>query len=112
MAYKPKKQPQHMWKPKGSTVQPPHKVDQPKSTQRYERMPNSRPRPQRRVYAEMYRPTRRPRQQIRFNLLSKSQFCDKGYLVEFSKEVCKVKNEGTDLVVLTGRRKKNMYVVD
>ncbi|GAB2283724.1 hypothetical protein Dimus_039623 [Dionaea muscipula] len=51
-------------------------------------------------------------QGLKFNLLSISQFCDKGYVVEFSKEVCKVKNEDTGLVILTGRRKKNMYVVD
>ncbi|GAB2292076.1 hypothetical protein Dimus_038187 [Dionaea muscipula] len=51
-------------------------------------------------------------QGLKFNVLSISQFCDKGYLVEFSKEICKIKNEDTGLVVLTGRRKKNMYVVD
>ncbi|GAB2271014.1 hypothetical protein Dimus_038896 [Dionaea muscipula] len=51
-------------------------------------------------------------QGLKFNLLSTRQFCDKGYVVEFSKEIYKVKNEESRVVILTGRRKKNMYVVD
>ncbi|XP_031131738.1 uncharacterized protein LOC116033121 [Ipomoea triloba] len=46
---------------------------------------------------------------LKFNPLSTSQFCDKGYLVEFIKDKCRVKEESTKKTVLTGRRKKNMY---
>ncbi|XP_031127497.1 uncharacterized protein LOC116029586 [Ipomoea triloba] len=48
---------------------------------------------------------------LKFNLLSTSQFCDKGYVVEFFKDKCQVKNESTGEVVLEGTRKRNMYVV-
>ena len=49
---------------------------------------------------------------LKFNLFSTSQFCDKGYLVEFFKDKCLVKNETTGEIVLQGTRKRNMYVVD
>lgn len=49
---------------------------------------------------------------IKFYLLNTSQFCDKGYLVEFTKEECCVRDEITKKVVLLGLRKKNMYMVD
>ncbi|CAH9114878.1 unnamed protein product [Cuscuta europaea] len=49
---------------------------------------------------------------LKFNLLSASQFCDKGYTVEFTKDFCYVKHETTKEVVLTASRKKNIYVVD
>jgi len=51
-------------------------------------------------------------ERLKFNLFSTSQFCDKGYLVEFCKNKCQVKSESTGEIVLEGTRKRNMYVVD
>ncbi|XP_019151937.1 PREDICTED: uncharacterized protein LOC109148657 [Ipomoea nil] len=48
---------------------------------------------------------------LKFNLLSTSQFCNKGYKVEFSKNECKIVNTKDGKIVLTGQRKKNMYVI-
>ena len=48
---------------------------------------------------------------LKFNLLSTSQFCDKGYKVTFSRDVCQVISELSHEVVLTAKRRKNMYVV-
>ncbi|XP_019198172.1 PREDICTED: uncharacterized protein LOC109191999 [Ipomoea nil] len=48
---------------------------------------------------------------LKFNLLSTSQFCDKGYKVEFSKDNCKIINTRDGEIALTGQRKKNMYVI-
>ncbi|XP_019154262.1 PREDICTED: uncharacterized protein LOC109150732 [Ipomoea nil] len=48
---------------------------------------------------------------LKFNLLSTSQFCDKGYKVEFSKNKCKIVNTKDGKIALTGQRKKNMYVI-
>ncbi|XP_031108415.1 uncharacterized protein LOC116012881 [Ipomoea triloba] len=48
---------------------------------------------------------------LKFNLLSTSQFCDKGYKVVFSKDKCQVISKTNHEVVLTAKRRKNMYVV-
>ncbi|XP_019183756.1 PREDICTED: uncharacterized protein LOC109178675 [Ipomoea nil] len=48
---------------------------------------------------------------LKFNLLSTSQFCDKGYKVEFSKNECKIVNTKDGKIALTGQRKKKMYVI-
>ena len=49
---------------------------------------------------------------LNFNLLSTSQFCDKGYLVEFFKDKCNIKKEISKEVLLAGVRKGNCYIVD
>lgn len=49
---------------------------------------------------------------LKSNLQSTSQFCGKGYYVEFSKYKCLVRNEATKELVLIRVRKKSMYVVD
>ena len=49
---------------------------------------------------------------LRYNLLSVSQFSDKGCTVEFSNEGCKVIDLTSREVKLTGTRKNNIYVAD
>ena len=49
---------------------------------------------------------------LRYNLLSVSQFSDKGCTVEFSDVGCKVVDLSTREVKLTNIRKNNIYVVD
>ncbi|KAL8148711.1 hypothetical protein AgCh_005900 [Apium graveolens] len=49
---------------------------------------------------------------LKHNLLSISQLCDKGNLVTFNPEPCVVINKRSNKVVLTGVRRRNMYLVD
>jgi hypothetical protein len=49
---------------------------------------------------------------LKYNLLSISQFCDKGYSVIFSTDKCYVEQIGTKKVILSGRRQGNIYIVD
>lgn len=49
---------------------------------------------------------------LKHNLLSVSQFCDRGYLVEFSTNICLVRNALTKQVLLTGFRNGNIYLAD
>ncbi|VFQ73749.1 unnamed protein product [Cuscuta campestris] len=46
-----------------------------------------------------------------YNLLSISQFCDKGYSLEFCKDMASLKNISTNEVILTGKRIRNIYEV-
>ncbi|VFQ82770.1 unnamed protein product [Cuscuta campestris] len=45
------------------------------------------------------------------NLMSISQFCDKGYSLEFCKDMASLKNISTNEVILTGKRIRNIYEV-
>ena len=47
-----------------------------------------------------------------FNLLSISQLCDSGYLVNFDKSGCLVKNIENPEIKLKGLRKNNIYTID
>ncbi|KAL8124713.1 hypothetical protein AgCh_012388 [Apium graveolens] len=49
---------------------------------------------------------------LKHNLLSISQFCDKGNSVTFNSEACIVTNKRSNKVVLTGVRKGNVYLAD
>ena len=49
---------------------------------------------------------------LKHNLLSISQFCDKGNSVCFTNEHCQIINNNTNQVVLEGKRKGNTYIVD
>ncbi|VFQ98467.1 unnamed protein product [Cuscuta campestris] len=46
---------------------------------------------------------------LNYNLLSISQFCDKGYSLEFCKDMASLKNISTNEVILTGKRIRNIY---
>ncbi|VFQ88707.1 unnamed protein product [Cuscuta campestris] len=48
---------------------------------------------------------------LNYNLLSISQFCDKGYSLEFCKDMASLKNISTNKVILTGKRIRNIYEV-
>ncbi|VFQ79197.1 unnamed protein product [Cuscuta campestris] len=48
---------------------------------------------------------------LNYNLLSISQFCDKGYSLEFCKNMASLKNISTNEVILTGKRIRNIYEV-
>ncbi|VFQ84592.1 unnamed protein product [Cuscuta campestris] len=48
---------------------------------------------------------------LNYNLLSISQFCDKGYSLEFFKDMASLKNISTNEVILTGKRIRNIYEV-
>ncbi|VFQ85564.1 unnamed protein product [Cuscuta campestris] len=48
---------------------------------------------------------------LNYNLLSISQFCDKGYSLEFCKDMASLKNNSTNEVILTGKRIRNIYEV-
>ncbi|VFQ84597.1 unnamed protein product [Cuscuta campestris] len=48
---------------------------------------------------------------LNYNLLSISQFCDKGYSLEFCKDMASLKNISTSEVILTGKRIRNIYEV-
>ncbi|VFQ89221.1 unnamed protein product [Cuscuta campestris] len=48
---------------------------------------------------------------LNYNLLSISQFCDKGYSLEFCKDMASLKNISTNEVILTGNRIRNIYEV-
>ena len=49
---------------------------------------------------------------LQHNLLSISQFCDKGYGVLFDKERCQILHKKNDLLALQGVRKGNLFIVD
>jgi len=49
---------------------------------------------------------------LRHNLLSISQFCDKGNSVSFTSNVCKIINDNSGKVVLEGTRRGNTCTVD
>ena len=46
------------------------------------------------------------------NLLSTSQFCDKGYGVLFEKEKCQILHNNNGFLALQGVRKRNLFVAD
>ncbi|VFQ98452.1 unnamed protein product [Cuscuta campestris] len=48
---------------------------------------------------------------LNYNLLSMSQFCDKGHSLEFCKDMASLKNISTNEVILTGKRIRNIYEV-
>ncbi|VFQ70086.1 unnamed protein product [Cuscuta campestris] len=48
---------------------------------------------------------------LNYNLLSISQFCDKGYSLEFCKDMASLKNISTNEVILSGKRIRNIYEV-
>ncbi|VFQ85689.1 unnamed protein product [Cuscuta campestris] len=48
---------------------------------------------------------------LNYNLLSISQFCDKGYSLEFCKDMASLKNISRNEVILTGKRIRNIYEV-
>ncbi|VFQ80683.1 unnamed protein product, partial [Cuscuta campestris] len=48
---------------------------------------------------------------LNYNLLSISQFCDKGYSLEFCKDMASLKNISTNEVILTRKRIRNIYEV-
>ena len=49
---------------------------------------------------------------LQHNLLSVSQFCDKGYYVHFEKEICIIKHIKDKRPSLCGIRKDNIYVAN
>lgn len=49
---------------------------------------------------------------LKHNLLSISQFCDSGYEVVFSKNICTIMNESDKFVVFKGKRKDNIYKIN
>ena len=51
-------------------------------------------------------------QGLQHNLLSISQFCDKGYSVLFDKEKCQILHKKNGLPALQGVRKGNLFVAD
>lgn len=50
--------------------------------------------------------------ELKYNLLSISQFCDSGYEVAFNKNICIVMNESDKSVVFKGKRKCNVYKIN
>ncbi|VFQ71063.1 unnamed protein product [Cuscuta campestris] len=48
---------------------------------------------------------------LNYNPLNISQFCDKGYSLEFCKDMASLKNISTNKVILTGKRIRNIYEV-
>ena len=51
-------------------------------------------------------------QGLQHNLLSISQFCDKGYGVLFDKEKCQILHKKNGLLTLQGVRKGNLFIAD
>ncbi len=49
---------------------------------------------------------------LKHNLLSISQFCDKGYVVTFESSMCLVSSTNNSGVIFTGHRHENVYLVD
>ncbi|CAH9079864.1 unnamed protein product [Cuscuta europaea] len=49
---------------------------------------------------------------LKFNLLSISQFCDRGNSVVFDHNVCRIVNNESQQVILEGKRLENTYKVD
>ena len=48
---------------------------------------------------------------LKYNLLSISQLCDKGYRVCFESNACHVINSTTNQIIYIGKRHKNVYVI-
>ena len=48
---------------------------------------------------------------LKFNLLSISQLCDKGYRVCFESNVCHIINSTTNQIIYIGKRHENVYVI-
>ena len=51
-------------------------------------------------------------QGLQHNLLSISQFCDKGYGVLFDEERCQILHKKNGLLALQGVKKGNLFIVD
>ena len=49
---------------------------------------------------------------LKYNLLSISQFCDRGFKVKFSKDLCLIRESCSNRLMLTGTRMKDIYTVD
>ena len=49
---------------------------------------------------------------LKHNLLSISQFCDKGYIVQFKKEMCLISSRKDETLALHGVRKGNLFIAD
>ena len=49
---------------------------------------------------------------LKHNLLSISQFCDKGYDVLFRKEKCLITNRKDEKLALKGVRNRNLFIAD
>lgn len=49
---------------------------------------------------------------LKHNLLSISQLCDKGFRVVFESLKCSIENASTNEVIFVGERKDNVYVID
>ena len=48
---------------------------------------------------------------LKYNLLSISQFCDKRYRVCFEANACHVINSNTNQIIYIGKRHENVYVI-
>ena len=48
---------------------------------------------------------------LKYNLLSISQLCDKGYRVCFESNACHVINSTTNQIIYIGKRHENVYVI-
>ena len=48
---------------------------------------------------------------LKYNLLSISQFRDKGYRVSFGAHACHVINSNTNQIIYIGKRYENVYVI-
>ena len=48
---------------------------------------------------------------LKQNLLSISQLCDKGYRVSFEAHTCHVINSNTNQIIYIGKRHENVYVI-
>ena len=48
---------------------------------------------------------------LKYNLLSISQLCDKGYRVCFEANACYVINSITNQIIYIGKRHKNVYII-
>ena len=49
---------------------------------------------------------------LAYNLLSISQFCDKGHRVLFDNKACTIYQPNSDIVKFIGKRVNNMYMID
>ncbi|POO02797.1 hypothetical protein TorRG33x02_017830 [Trema orientale] len=49
---------------------------------------------------------------LKYNLLSISQFCDKGYRVIFEPSLCLIENTCSKEIIFEGERKDNIYTID
>ena len=48
---------------------------------------------------------------LKYNLLSISQLCDKNYRVSFEAHACHVINSNTNQIIYIGKRHENVYVI-